>query len=60
MGLAAIFTREPLFFQSTFSHHSSEVGKKKKEGGVMLTSLFECVSKERHQECLSFFIKQKK
>ena len=42
-------------------HKVNESGKKKKkEEGVMLTSLFECVSKERHQECLLFFIKKKK
>lgn len=32
VGVAAIFTREPFIFQSTFSHHSSEVGKQNRKG----------------------------
>lgn len=47
VGVTAIFTRETSIFPKYFSHHFSEVGeKKKKEGGVMLTSQFECVERE--------------
>lgn len=60
VGVAAIFTREPFIFPKYFLTSLLWSRKTKQEGDVMVTSLFECVSKEALGMFVAVFLKKKK